>query len=54
MRQDEEQGLAGDETRQERRERRKRKKREKIPQHGKSLSRVYKDAVLKRVGKKED
>jgi hypothetical protein len=54
LRQDEEQGLAGDETKQERREKRKRKKREKIPQHGKSLSRVYKDAVLKRLRKKED
>lgn len=54
MRQDEEQGLAGDETRQERREKRKRKKREKILQHGKSLSQVYKDAVLKRLKKKED
>ena len=54
MRQDEEQGLAGDETRQERREQRKRKKREKMPQHGKSLPRVYKDAVLKQLRKKED
>jgi len=36
-------------TRQERRENRKRKKRERIPQHGKSLARVYKDAVLKRL-----
>jgi len=38
-----------EETRQERRERRKRKKRERMPQHGKSLARVYKDAVLKRL-----
>jgi len=36
-------------TRQERREERLRKKRERIPQHGKSLARVYKDAVLKRL-----
>ena len=36
-------------TRQERREKRQRKKREKMPQHGKSLARVYKDAVLKRL-----
>ena len=36
-------------TRQERREKRQRKKRERIPQHGKSLARVYKDAVLKRL-----
>lgn len=54
MSQDEEQGLAGDETRQERREKRKRRKRERMPQHGKSLSRVYKDAALKRLKKKED
>ena len=54
MRQDEKQGPAGDEIRQERREQRKRKKREKMLQHGKSLFRVYKDAVLKRLGKKED
>jgi hypothetical protein len=37
------------ETRQERRGRRLRKKREKMPQHGRSLVRVYKDAVLKRL-----
>jgi len=37
------------ETRQERRERRLRKKREKIPQHGRSLAQVYKDAILKRL-----
>ncbi|MBE0415343.1 MAG: hypothetical protein IBX36_02215 [Dehalococcoidia bacterium] len=37
------------ETRQERRERRQRKKREKMPQHGKSLARVYRDAILKRL-----
>jgi len=36
-------------TRQERREERLRKKREKIPKHGKSLARVYRDAVLKRL-----
>jgi hypothetical protein len=36
-------------TRQERRENRQRKKRERIPQHGKSLARVYRDAVLKRL-----
>lgn len=38
-----------EETRQERRGRRLRKKREKMPQHGRSLARVYKDAVLKRL-----
>lgn len=36
-------------TRQERREERQRKKREKMPHHGKSLARVYRDAVLKRL-----
>lgn len=35
-------------TKQERRQRRQRKKKEKIPQHGKGLARVYKDAVIKR------
>jgi len=38
-----------EETKQERREKRLRKKRERIPQHGKSLARVYKDAILKRL-----
>jgi hypothetical protein len=37
-----------EETRQERREQKLRKKREKIPQHGKSLGQIYKDAVLKK------
>ena len=36
-------------TRQERRAERQRKKRERIPKHGKSLARVYRDAVLKRL-----
>jgi len=42
------------ETKQERREKRLKKKREQIQQHGKSLIKVYKDAVLKRTkeGKK--
>ena len=42
----------GDEmvTRQERREERIDKKRERMPQHGRALTRVYKDAVEKRVG----
>jgi very-short-patch-repair endonuclease len=39
--------LETDKTRQERREKKKQKKREKILQHGHSLVRVYKDAVLK-------
>ena len=42
------------ETKQERRERRLQKKRQRIPQHGKSLARVYRDAVLKRLRKKAD
>jgi hypothetical protein len=37
------------ETRQERRERKLRKKRERMPKHGKSLARIYMDAVLKRL-----
>jgi hypothetical protein len=40
--------LAGDETRQERREEKKRKRRDRMLQHGRSLVRVYKDAILKR------
>ena len=46
-----------EETKQERREKKQQKKREKILQHGRSLVRVYKDAILKRtkkVSKKED
>jgi len=38
------------ETKQERRERRRAKEKAKILQHGKSLARVYKDAVSKRAG----
>ncbi len=38
-----------EETKQERREKRLRRKRERVPQHGKSLARVYRDAVLKRL-----
>jgi hypothetical protein len=36
------------ETKQERRERRRAKEKAKMLQHGKSLARVYKDAVSKR------
>jgi hypothetical protein len=36
------------ETKQERRERRRAKDKSKMLQHGKSLARVYKDAVSKR------
>ena len=53
MEQEEETSLTDAETKQERREQRRRKKRRKIPQHGKSLPRVYKDAVLKRTKKGE-
>jgi len=37
------------ETRQERREKKLQKKRERIPKHGKSLARVYMDAIMKRL-----
>ncbi len=36
------------ETRQERREKKLRKKRAQIPQHGKTLAKIYKNAVEKR------
>lgn len=38
-----------EETREERREKRLRRKRERMPKHGKSLAKVYRDAVLKRL-----
>jgi hypothetical protein len=44
--------LAG-ETKQARRERRRAKKKAKIPQHGKSLARVYKDALSKKTKPKK-
>jgi len=37
------------ETRQERREKKLQKKREQMRVHGKSLARVYMDAILKRL-----
>jgi len=37
------------ETKQERREEKLKKKRERIPQHGRSLARIYMHAVLKRL-----
>ena len=40
--------MAGDDTRQERRQGRARKRRDKMLQHGRSLVRVYRDAILKR------
>jgi hypothetical protein len=36
------------ETKQERRERKLKKKRERIPQHGKGLAKIYRDAVEKK------
>ncbi len=36
------------ETRQERREKKLQKKRGQIPQHGKSLAKIYKNAIEKR------
>jgi len=37
------------ETKQERREKKLKKKRERMPKHGKSLARIYMDAILKRL-----
>jgi hypothetical protein len=37
-----------DATRQERREQKLKKKRERMPQHGKGLAKIYRDAVKKR------
>ena len=37
------------ETRQERRDKRLKKKQEKMPQHGRSLARIYMDAIIKRL-----
>jgi len=36
-------------TRQQKREKKLRKKKEKIPQHGKSLGKIYIDAIRKRL-----
>ncbi len=41
--------MSDPETRQERREKKLRKKRERMPQHSKSLARIYMDAILKRL-----
>ncbi len=41
------------ETRQERREKRLKKKREKLPQHGRSLARIYMDAIRKRLRRRK-
>jgi len=40
------------ETKQERREKKLKKKRERVPKHGKNLARVYMDAILKRLKRK--
>ncbi|MFO7773624.1 MAG: hypothetical protein R6V59_06790 [Dehalococcoidia bacterium] len=40
-------------TRQERRDKRRAKEKAKLPQHGKSLARVYKDAISKRARAKK-
>jgi hypothetical protein len=37
------------ETKQERREKKLKKKRERIAKHGKSLAKIYMDAILKRL-----
>jgi len=42
------QNQLAEETKQSRRERRRAKEKARIPQHGKSLARVYKDSVSKR------
>jgi hypothetical protein len=36
-------------SKQEQREERRRKKRMKMPQHGRGLAKIYRDAVLKRL-----
>jgi hypothetical protein len=39
-------------TRQERREKRTEKRKESMLKHGKNLAKIYRDAVLKRLGRK--
>ena len=41
----------GGETRQERREKKLKKKQERVQKHGKGLGTIYKEAVLKRLGR---
>jgi len=41
------------ETRQNRREKKLKKKRERMPKHGKNLARIYMDAIMKRLKRKE-
>ncbi len=40
------------ETRQQRRQKKLDKKKERIQKHGKSLAQTYRDAILKRLGRK--
>jgi hypothetical protein len=40
------------ETRQERREKKLQRKRERMAKHGKSIARVYMDAIMKRLSMK--
>jgi len=40
------------ETRQQRREKKLKKKQERMLQHGRSLARIYMDAILKRLRRK--
>ena len=42
------------ETKQERREKKLKKKKERIPQHGRSLATIYKEAILKRLRRGRD
>ncbi len=42
------------ETRQEHREKKLKKKRERMPKHGKGLARIYRDAILKALGRGGD
>ncbi len=42
---------SNEESRQQRREKKLRKKRERIPQHGRSLAQIYKEAILKRINR---
>ena len=41
------------ETRQERREKKLRKKRERMLKHGRSLVKIYRDAILKRLKRRK-
>ncbi len=47
-------GIMDGETRQERREKRLKKKREQMLQHGRSLVRIYRDAILKRLRERKE